>query len=113
MTRTLLLGNLPTIKKGVNKNRLDRISLAKQLNFTKQQVYKAYNNWIQIFRIEGSSLTFEEYLNKMLDAGILPENVGNDMNMDYHLSRYNDEGPYTNESCRFILKTENMLEQKH
>lgn len=110
MTRTLLLGNLPVIGKGINKKRLDRNKLCEQTGLSKKQIYKAYNNWIQIFRIPDSTLTFEQYLIKLDEAGIKPEDVGN-YSQNYHLSRYNDEGPYTNESCRFIPKPENMNEQ--
>lgn len=110
MSRTNLLGNVPLIKTGMNKGRLDRPALAEQRNLSLKEVYKAYNNWIQIFRIEGSTLTFEEYLNKMKETGISPFDLGND-NHNYHLSRFNDEGPYTNESCRFVSKYINMNEQ--
>lgn len=110
MTRTAFLGNLPIIKYGINRGRLDRPILCKERELTKEEIHKAYNNWIQIFRIKESTLTFEEYLNKMNDVGISPFDVGND-NEQYHLSRYNDEGPYTNESCRFVKKYINMSEQ--
>ena len=112
MTRTVLLGKLPLIQTGLNKNRLDRRSTAKQFGLSYNQIYKAYNNWIQIFRVENSTLTFEEYLYKLKESVILPDDVGNN-NEQYHLSRYNDEGPYTNTSCRFILKIENLMEQDH
>ena len=110
MSRTTLLGNLPLIKEGANKNRLDRVALSKQIGFSIEEIYKAYNNWIQIFRIKESTLTFEEYLYKMKEAGIRPVNLGNE-NYDYHLSRYTDDGPYTKNSCRFILKKNNLKEQ--
>jgi len=110
MTRTSFLGNLPLIRSGPNRNRLDREIVAKHLNYSIEEVYKAYNNWIQIFRIEGSTLTFEEYLNKLNETGIRPSDLGNDNN-NYHLSRYTDEGPYTNNSCRFVMKRVNMEEQ--
>ena len=61
--------------------------------------------------MKGSTLTFEEYLTKMREAKILPEQIGNDINA-YNLSRYNDEGPYTKESCRFVQTHKNLAEQK-
>lgn len=103
------LGNLPTFQTGINKGRLDRIKVADVVGFTYKQVSKAYNNWIQIFRIENSDLTFEEYLNKLKEANITPDNVNN-IN-GYNLARFNDEGPYTKESCRFIPCLQNSNEQ--
>jgi hypothetical protein len=110
MTRSVLLGNLPKITKGINKGRLDRPKTAELYGFTIKQIYKAYNNWIQIFRVKGSTLSFEEYLNKLKEANIIPEQLGND-NYDWHLSRYDDESPYTKETCRFVYKHINMSEQ--
>ncbi len=110
MTRTLLIGDLPLHTKGMNVNRLDRKRAAELYGLTDAQLHKAYNNWIQIFRMEGSTLTFQEYLNKLDEASITPDEVGT-YNHQYQLSRVNDEGPYTKESCRFLLKTENFREQ--
>lgn len=76
------------------------------------EVVKAYNNWIQIFRIKNSTLTFEQYLYKMHEVKIRPFDIGMSLNEQYQLSRYNDEGPYTNQSCRFILAKLNLEEEK-
>lgn len=100
-----LLGNVP--KRG---SQLDRNLYAEQLGLSKEQLHKAYNNWTQAFRIPGTTLTFEQYMNKLREAGITPSEVNN---VDgYNLSRYNDEGPYTNESCRFIPAKMNIFEQE-
>jgi len=98
------------ITSGINIGRIDRVKSALMYDLSLEEFSKAYNNWIQIFRIDGSNLTFEEYLMKMKEVGIKPFDVGND-NEQYHLSRYNDEGPYTISSCRFIRKIENLQEQ--
>jgi hypothetical protein len=111
MTRTVMIGGLPLHSSGSNKGRLDRNATAAQLGWTIGQVSKAYNNWIQVFRMSGSTLTFEQYINKMKETGILPEDVSNHIG-GYHLARYGDEGPYTNESCRFILTEDNLQEQR-
>ena len=111
MKRINLLGNLPTYISGINKNRLDRKKISSMYGITYNQVNKAYNNWIQIFRMTGSNLTFEQYLDKMKEVNITPDQVGNEFGK-YNLSRYNDEGPYTNNSCRFILFEENLKEEK-
>jgi hypothetical protein len=112
MTRALLLGKLPTFENGINHGRLDRTKTAKLFGLATTQVYKAYNNWIQIFSREpDSTLTFEQYLWKLKDAKITPDQVGNGQWL-YNLSRYNDNGPYTNDSCRFILCIENVAEQE-
>lgn len=94
-------------KKGINKGRLDRVKIAELYKFSYKQINKAYNNWIQIFRISNSSLTFEEYLLKLVEANINPDMLGN----DYHLSRYDDESPYNVHTCRFVRKYINMKEQ--
>lgn len=108
--RTKLLGDLPVHDSGLNRGRLNRNVAAVARGLSQKELHKAYNNWIQIFRIEGSNLKFDEYLDKLLEAGITPNCLGNGLNK-YHLSRYDDEGPYTINSCRFITKAENMQEQ--
>lgn len=60
--------------------------------------------------MEGSTLTFEQYLNKLREAALTPSDVGNDEGK-YNLSRHNDEGAYTDENCRFITREENLQEQ--
>lgn len=110
MSRTDLLYGLPLISSGPNVNRLDRQAAAKQRKLTPKELAKAYNNWIQIFRVSSSDLAFIEYLDKMLEAGITPFDVGCHIG-DYQLARIGDEGPYTKSSCRFILRENNFIEQ--
>jgi len=112
MTRKLFIEDLPLHKFGPNTGRIDRKAAAKLLNVTEKQFHKAYNNWQLIFnRQPYSTLSLKEYFKKMNEAGINPDNLGNEID-SYHLSRYNDEGPYTKESCRFITKRENLKEAK-
>ena len=74
------------------------------------QLFKAYWNWQEVFRFEGSTLTFREYLDKLIEIGITPSDVGN-RDGQFNLSRFNDEGSYTNENCRFITREKNLEEQ--
>jgi hypothetical protein len=109
-TRIYLYGDLPKHNHGSNKGRINHQKVAIQYNFTAKEVEKAYLNWIHIFRFTESTLTFKQYLDKLLEVKITPTDVGNKINQ-YNLSRFNDKGPYTNDSCRFILSTENLKEQ--
>lgn len=106
-----MIGGFPIVVSGVNKGRLDRSTTAVCIGWSVREVSKAYNNWIQIFRMEGSDLTFEQYVRKMRDIGIRPDDVGNGR-VQYHLARHGDMGPYSVATCRFILKSENLAEQK-
>ena len=101
---------MPVWKTGTNVGRLHRAEAARKLKLSKKEIHKAYSNWILIFRMDGSTLTFEQYLNKLDAAGIRPFDLGNGIN-DFHLARVNDDGPYTNDTCRFITKRENLAEQ--
>lgn len=56
------------------------------------------------------ALSFAEYMQKIIDANIQPEQIGA-TNNSYQLARYSDLGDYTLETCRFITKQENFLEQ--
>lgn len=105
------LGNLPTHANGLNANKLDRKALANLKDLTGREIAKAYNNWIQIFWIEESTLTFEEYLNKLEEIGITPSSVGTKL-QDYQLARFGDTGAYTKENCRFITMKDNLNEEK-
>ena len=109
MIRKELLGNLPLIESGPNKNSLNRTETCQLFGLTKEEIYKAYNNWIQIFRKPESTLTFEQYLIKMQEAGIRPFDLGN-KNGHYQLARHKDIGGYTQENCRFITQEENSKE---
>jgi len=105
-------GNLPRHKFGVNKGNVDRLAVSKLYGFTVEQLKKAYLNWQDVFRIEGSTLTYEQYLDKLSETDITPNHVGNLPNQ-YNLSRYGDIGSYTNKNCRFILRLDNEREQSH
>jgi hypothetical protein len=61
--------------------------------------------------MEGSNLTLEQYFVKLDEAGITVFDLGNKIGT-YQLSRINDEGPYTDASCRFMRTEENLGEQK-
>ena len=55
------------------------------------------------------SLPFDIYLEKLYEAGILPEQIGQTIDA-YQLARFGDYGDYTKESCRFITMKENLQE---
>ena len=112
MVHQHLLGKMPTYESGPNKGRLNRDAAALQWGITKEELHKIYNNWVQTFRFKESTLTFEQYLLKMDEASITPNQIGHHMDEQYHLSRYGDIGPYTNDSCRFVVKRANLAEQK-
>lgn len=105
-------GELPKYASGPNTGRLDRNQIASKYSYTLKEVTKAYLNWQDTFRIEGSTLTFEQYLNKLYRAGLTPSDIGNKKGQ-FNLSRHNDTGPYNNESCRFLSRVENIREQKN
>lgn len=90
---------------------LNRPEAAKKLGITKEALHKGYNNWCQTFRKLGSCLTLEQYFAKLNEAGITVFHLGNTPG-SYQLARYNDEGPYTNISCRFVPIEVNFSEQK-
>ena len=54
-------------------------------------------------------LSYEEYVILANKAGIKPEDIGI---KGYHLSRYNDSGPYSTNNCRFIYYLKNLKEKK-
>lgn len=112
MKKKEFYGNLPRHERGPNTGRLNRKLVCQEYDISVQELFKAYWNWQEIFRIEKSTLTFEEYLNKQRSINIKPSQVGNGEGQ-YNLSRYKDEGPYTKESCRFILRIENIYEQEN
>jgi hypothetical protein len=63
-----------------------------------------------VYRGTSSELTFGDYLDKILEAGIkIPEQVSK-YAAGYVLGRYTDEGSYTVDSCRFITQLENTHE---
>jgi hypothetical protein len=105
-----LYGNLPLHKSGPNVGRIDRKATAARFGITVNDLFKAYWNWQEIFRFEGSELTFEQYLTKLQKAGLSPSDIGN-RDGQFNLSRYNDEGPYSDKNCRFITRKDNLREQ--
>ena len=54
-------------------------------------------------------LTLDEYIQLMNEANIKVNDIGH---RGYHLSRYNDTGPYKIGNCRFIPYTKNLSEKK-
>ncbi|BDD79683.1 hypothetical protein [Burkholderia phage FLC9] len=57
-----------------------------------------------------TELTFEDYMQKVAEAGLTnPDQIGHRRDQ-FQLGRIGDTGPYTNESCRFITKLQNMQE---
>lgn len=55
-------------------------------------------------------LTFDEYCTLVKDAGLVSSQLGF-TGENYVLGRYNDEGDYTFENCRFITQKENTNEK--
>lgn len=55
-------------------------------------------------------LTFDEYAEKIVSAGIQPTQIGRTHGA-YQLARYSDVGDYTVKSCRFITQLENLAER--
>lgn len=55
-------------------------------------------------------LTFDEYVSKLIEAGITPHQVGR-TNGSYQLGRITDSGDYTIDSCRFITQVQNLIER--
>lgn len=104
-------GNVPKHTWGQNRGKINRELLATKYNISVSDLFKAYQNWIVIFRYPTSNLTFEQYLDKLKNSNLAPIDIGNGVGK-YNLSRLNDEGGYTNETTRFILQKENLLEQK-
>jgi hypothetical protein len=73
-----------------------------------------YRNHLVNARKRGleSDLTFEDYLDLIVDAGIAePSSVGRSLNQ-FQLGRLGDTGNYTKSSCRFITAEQNILEKK-
>lgn len=56
------------------------------------------------------SLTFDQYKKKLDEAGIDAKDIGLEKGK-YQLARYDDKGDYTPESCRFVTKEQNYIEQ--
>ena len=108
------IGDLPRILSGPNRGRVDRRKVSKIYGFTIKQLTKSYLNWMDIFRnpYQNSTLTYRQYLDKLHDSNLSPDDIRNSEG-GYNLSRINDYGCYHNHNCRFILRQENLKEQKH
>lgn len=101
------LGNVPKNSNG----RLDRRMLAEQLGVCDKKVRQLYNNWRDRFSLQPeSTLTFEQFLIKIQEAGISPYQIGCKRGQ-YQLARFDDKGPYTDNTCRFITEEQNREEQ--
>lgn len=77
-----------------------------------------YKEWRHKWKAVASSnrkecfLTFEQYVQLAVDAGLTkPEQIGKSID-SYHLGRIGDVGPYAIGNCRFILHSQNLAEQK-
>lgn len=110
MSRTALLIDMPLIETGPNRGRLNRPVAALAWRMSEAEISKAYNNWIQIFRYIESTLTFAQYLTKMREAGIGPLDLGM-KNGQWQIARLGDQGAYTIDNCRFVLREVNFAEQ--
>lgn len=77
------------------------------------KLYKKYLNKIINAKKGGlvCELTFFEYCSLVDKAGLKSSDLGFS-GKKYVLARYNDEGNYTYNNCRFITQSENMAEQK-
>jgi len=56
------------------------------------------------------ALSFNEYLQKIIDAGISLSQIGR-THGSYQLGRHTDQGDYTVDSCRFITQVQNLAER--
>ena len=56
-------------------------------------------------------LTYDEYCTLVKEAGLKSSQLGFSGD-GYVLARYNDDGPYAYDNCRFILQSENAKEKK-
>jgi hypothetical protein len=91
---------------------IDRVALARSFNWDVAEIYLARDAWRKLYvRQPASNLTFEEYLNMMVSAGLRPSKVGKRKGQ-FHLARYNDEGAYSIQTCRFVPQEENQKERK-
>ncbi|CAM0015714.1 hypothetical protein VPHK397_0087 [Vibrio phage K397] len=78
-----------------------------------RSLYKKYHTKIHNAAEKGSGvmvMTFEEYAQLALDAGIWADDIGRSSNQ-YHLSRIGDTGDYTVGNCRFIQHCDNNKER--
>ena len=57
-------------------------------------------------------LSFDEFCQLLINAGLKSSDIGFTSPRKIVLARYNDEGDYTFDNCRFITQHENMIEQK-
>lgn len=103
---------LPRTVSGKNVCAIDRRALAAQLGWTTQEVYLARDSWRRLYdRQPGSTLSFERYLEMMIEAELRPSKVGLH-NGQFQLARYGDAGSYREGNCRFIRQEQNMAERQ-
>lgn len=91
---------------------IDRVALAQSFGWEVTEIYRARDAWRKLYvRQPTSDLTFEDYLDMMVSAGLRPSMVGKRRGQ-FHLARYNDEGGYSVTTCRFIPQEQNQKERK-
>jgi hypothetical protein len=91
---------------------INRIQIANEKGWTIQEVYKARDAWRKLYaRQPLSTITFDEYINMIQDAGLRPSMIGLRRGQ-YHLARFNDSGAYSPGNCRFIPQEQNQHERK-
>lgn len=91
---------------------IDRVSLARERGWDVSEIYRAKDAWRKLYvRQPQSTLSFNDYLNMQVAAGLRPSMVGLRRGQ-YHLARFNDTGAYTKNNCRFIPQEKNQQERK-
>ena len=90
----------------------NRVEMANARGWTVKEIYSAIDAWRQLYRRQpGSTITLDQYLNKMQGASLRPDMIGLHRGK-YSLGRVNDEGAYHSYNCRFLRIEENMAERK-
>lgn len=90
----------------------NRIDIAAKRGWTVPEVYKAINTWRALYaRQPKSTLTLNEYFDMMQASGLRPSMIGLHHGK-YSLARFNDEGPYNLDNCRFIPIQDNVSERR-
>ena len=91
---------------------INRVQIAHERGWTIQEIYKARDAWRKLYsRQPESTITFDEYLTMIQEAGLRPNMVGLRRGQ-YHLARFNDSGAYSVSNCRFIPQEQNQKERK-
>ena len=90
----------------------NRVEIAAQRGWTVPEVYKGIDAWRALYsRQPQSTLTLDEYFDKMQSSGLRPAMIGLRRGK-YSLARFNDTGPYRYDNCRFILIEDNVAERR-